>query len=188
MAKIGYARVSSKEQNIDRQLEKLKDCSKIFKDVKSGASAELNELQSLIDYIREDDVVIVTELDRIGRNNKQVTQILKEIQGKGATLQILNLPSLGGIEDTNLRKLINNLILEIYLYQAESERKMIKERQKQGIEIAKKKGHYKGRKRMFDTDSDRIALAKELLKQGNSMSEIARKTGINRSTLYKYIK
>ena len=71
-----------------------------------------------------------------------------KIQNKGATIEVLNLPSLKGIEDTNLRRLINNLIIELYKYQAESEWKKIRERQQQGIEIAKSAGKYTGRKRL----------------------------------------
>lgn len=98
--KIGYARVSSKEQN----------------------------------------------LERLGRNNKELTELMKQIQQKGATLEVLNLPSMTGIEDDNLRRLINNLMIELYKYQAESERKRIKERQAQGIAIAKHAGDLKDEK------------------------------------------
>ena len=98
----------------------------------------------MLDYLREGDIVIVTELDRLGRNNKDLTEIMNAIQQKGATLEVLNLPSMNGIEDENLRRLINNLVVELYKYQAESERKRIKERQAQGIELAKKKGRFTG--------------------------------------------
>lgn len=137
MAKIGYARVSSKEQNLDRQLEALQDVSKVFSDKASGQSTEHPQLQAMLTYLREGDIVVVTELDRLGRNNKELTELMNQIQQKGATLEVLNLPSLTGIEDDNLRRLINNLMIELYKYQAESERKRIRERQAQGIAIAK---------------------------------------------------
>lgn len=133
MAKIGYARVSSKEQNLDRQLEALQDVSKVFSDKASGQSTERPQLQAMLSYLREGDIVVVTELDRLGRNNKELTELMNQIQQKGATLEVLNLPSMTGIEDDNLRRLINNLMIELYKYQAESERKRIKERQAQGI-------------------------------------------------------
>lgn len=144
MAKIGYARVSSKEQNLDRQLKALEGVSKVFSDKLSGQSVERPQLQAMLNYIREGDIVVVTELDRLGRNNKELTELMNQIQIKGATLEVLNLPSMNGIEDENLRRLINNLVIELYKYQAESERKRIKERQAQGIEIAKKKENSKG--------------------------------------------
>ncbi|MCT0138140.1 recombinase family protein, partial [Lactococcus lactis] len=140
MAKIGYARVSSKEQNLDRQLDALQDVSKVFSDKASGQSTERPQLQAMLDYLREGDIVVVTELDRLGRNNKELTELMNQIQQKGATLEVLNLPSMTGIEDDNLRRLINNLMIELYKYQAESERKRIRERQAQGIAIAKQRG------------------------------------------------
>ena len=73
MAKIGYARVSSKEQNLDRQLEALQDVSKVFSDKASGQSTERPQLQAMLTYLREGDIVVVTELDRLGRNNKELT-------------------------------------------------------------------------------------------------------------------
>jgi DNA invertase Pin-like site-specific DNA recombinase len=143
MAKIGYARVSSKEQNLDRQLQALESVSKVFSDKVSGATTERPQLQAMLDYIREGDIVVVAELDRLGRNNKDLTEIMNIIQQKGATLEVLNLPSMNGIEDDNLRRLINNLVIELYKYQAESERKRIKERQAQGIALAKEKVNLK---------------------------------------------
>ena len=86
MAKIGYARVSSKEQNLDRQLQALESVSKVFSDKMSGATTERPQLQALLDYIREGDIVVVAELDRLGRNNKDLTEIMNIIQQKGATL------------------------------------------------------------------------------------------------------
>ena len=90
MAKIGYARVSSKEQNLDRQLQALESVSKVFSDKVSGATTERPQLQAMLDYIREGDIVVVAELDRLGRNNKDLTEIMNTIQQKGATLEVLN--------------------------------------------------------------------------------------------------
>ena len=122
MAKIGYARVSSKEQHLDRQLAALKDVDKLFTDKLSGANTNRPELQKMLAYIREGDIVMVTELDRLGRNNQDLTKIMNSIQNKGATLDVLNLPSMTGIADPNLRQLMTNLIIELYKYQDESER------------------------------------------------------------------
>ncbi len=137
---FGYARVSSKEQNLDRQLEALDYVSRVFSGKVRGQSTERPQLKAMLEYIREGDIVVVTELDRLGRNNSDLTTIMNEIQQKGATLEVLNLPSMNGITDENLRRLINNLVIELYKYQAEAERKKIKDRQQQGIKIAKDKG------------------------------------------------
>lgn len=188
MSKIGYARVSSKEQNLDRQLEALQSVSKVFSDKASGQSTERPQLQAMLDYLREGDIVIVTELDRLGRNNKDLTEIMNAIQQKGATLEALNLPSMNGIEDENLRQLINNLVVELYKYQAESERKRIKERQAQGIELAKKKGRFTGRKSTFQKDDPLLQRAFNLYQSKEyTLKEIEHHTKIPVSTLKRYL-
>lgn len=186
MAKIGYARVSSSNQNLSRQIEKLGNVEKIFADKVSGETTNRPELKKLLNFLREGDIVVVTELDRLGRNNNDLTSIMRTIQGKGATLEVLNLPSLTGIEDENLRKLINNLIIEIYKYQAESERLHIRERQAQGIEIAKKQGRFKGKKPKYNYDNPKLQHAFDLYKAGETENHIEKVTGINRRTFRRY--
>lgn len=190
MAKIGYARVSSTGQNLARQEELLKHAGadKIFMEKKSGAEIKNRpKLLEMLDYIREEDIVIVAELDRLGRNTKNLDYIINTIQNKGASLQILNLPTTQ-TQDPNLNRLLNNLILELYKYIAETERQKIKERQKQGIELAKQQGKYKGRKRKYTKDSPQIMQAFKLLDKGYSIRKSAESTGINYQTLRNYIK
>lgn len=186
MAKIGYARVSSKEQNLDRQLQALESVSKVFSDKLSGATTERPQLKAMLDFIRDGDIVVVAELDRLGRNNKDLTEIMNVIQQKGATLEVLNLPSMNGISDDNLRRLINNLVIELYKYQAESERKRIKERQAQGIALAKEKGKFKGGQRKFKENDPRLKLAFDLFLSGKTDKEVEEQTGINRRTFRRY--
>ncbi|MDW5474046.1 recombinase family protein [Limosilactobacillus reuteri] len=188
MAKIGYARVSSKEQHLDRQLAVLKDVDKLFTDKLSGANTNRPELQKMLAYIREGDIVMVTELDRLGRNNHDLTKIMNSIQNKGATLDVLNLPSMTGIADPNLRQLMTNLIIELYKYQAESERKRIIERQQQGIALAKRQGKYHGRKPQYAKDDPRLQHAFKLYQAGMSDVDVARNTGIKRTTFIRYRK
>ena len=186
MAKVGYARVSSKDQNLDRQIEALEDVSKLFTDKVSGQSTERPQLKAMLNYIREGDIVVVTELDRLGRNNKDLTELMNSIQQKGATLEVLNLPSLKGIQDVNLRRLINNLMIEIYKYQAESERQRIKERQAQGISIAKQKGKFKGGTLKYKENDPKLQHAFKLYLEGETEKDIERITGINRRTFRRY--
>ena len=188
MAKIGYARVSSKEQHLDRQLAALKDVDKLFTDKLSGANTNRPELQKMLAYIREGDIVLVTELDRLGRNNQDLTKIMNTIQNKSATLDVLNLPSMTGIADPNLRQLMTNLIIELYKYQAESERKRIIERQQQGIALAKRQGKYHGRKPQYAKDDPRLQHAFKLYQAGMSDVDVARNTGIKRTTFIRYRK
>lgn len=186
MAKIGYARVSTSDQNMDRQLELLKQVDKLFQESISGVSKDRPQLKAMLDYIREGDIVVVTELERLGRNNQELTEIMNQIQTKGATLEVLNLPTLRGIEDDNLRRLLNNLILELYKYQAQAERERIKERQAQGIAVAKTQGKYQGRKALFTEDDSRLKHAFELYLSGKSDKDVAGLTGINERTFRRY--
>ena len=186
MAKIGYARVSTSDQNMDRQLDQLKHIDKLFQESISGVSKDRPQLKAMLDYIREGDIVVVTELERLGRNNQELTEIMNQIQTKGATLEVLNLPTLRGIEDDNLRRLLNNLILELYKYQAQAERERIKERQAQGIAIAKTQGKYQGRKALFTEDDSRLKHAFELYLSGKSDKDVAGLTGINERTFRRY--
>ncbi|MEZ7555981.1 recombinase family protein [Streptococcus sp. 27098_8_134] len=186
MSKIGYARISSADQNLSRQLEQLKGCEKIFQEAASGASKERPQLQALLGYVREGDVVTVTELERLGRNNQELTEIMAALQTKGATLEVLNLPTLRGIEDDNLRRLLNSLILEIYKYQAQAERERIKERQRQGIVLAKAQGKYQGRKALYTEDDERLQHAFDLYLQGYTDRDVSKLTGISERTFRRY--
>ncbi|CAM4281141.1 recombinase family protein [Erysipelothrix aquatica] len=82
MSWIGYARISSKKQNIERQIEKLKECELLFKDEITGAVLERPGLTKMLEFIREGDIVVVSELDRLGRNNEEIQKILKRISEK----------------------------------------------------------------------------------------------------------
>ncbi len=186
MARIGYARVSSTDQNLDRQLELLKNCDKIFSDKASGKDTNRIGFQEMMNYIREDDIVVVTELKRLGRNNRELTDTMNRIQLKKATLEVLNLPALTGIGDDNLRRLLNNLIIELYKYQAEEERRYIRETQQQGIAIAKSKGKYKGGKPKYKENDPRLQLAFKLYLAGATDKEVEQQTGINRRTFRRY--
>ncbi|WP_406718111.1 recombinase family protein [Vagococcus fluvialis] len=193
MTKIGYARVSSREQNLERQFELLEraEVKNIFSDKLSGKDNNRPQLKEMLNYIREDDIIVVSELDRLGRNNKEITNIMNQIQDKGATLEILNLPSLNGIQDDNLRRLLNNLIIELFKYTAENERKQIRERQRQGIELAKEKGKYKGRPLAYSADSTdkqkRVTYERivEMLKKDVPITQISKELDVARNTIYR---
>ncbi|EEN73617.1 resolvase, N-terminal domain protein [Enterococcus faecalis TX1341] len=186
MAKIGYARVSSTDQNLDRQLELLSNCDKIFSDKASGKDTNREGFQEMMKFIREGDIVVVTELKRLGRNNKELTETMNLIQLKKATLEVLNLPALTGITDDNLRRLLNNLIIELYKYQAEEERRYIRETQQQGIKLAKQKGRYTGGKRKYSENDPRLQLGFKLFLEGATDKEVEEQIGINRRTFKRY--
>nr|WP_288395332.1 recombinase family protein [uncultured Vagococcus sp.] len=145
----------------------------------------------MLNNIKEDDIIVMSELDRLEQNNKKITSIMNQIQDKGATLEILNLPSLNGIQDDNLRRLLNNLIIELFKYTAENERKQIRERQRQGIELAKEKGKYKGRPLAYSADSidkqKRITYEKivEMLEKDVPITQISKELDVARNTIYR---
>lgn len=191
--KFGYARVSTTDQNLDRQILALKNagCEMIFQEKISGKNLERPELKKLLDMVHVGDEIIVLDLDRLGRNNHDITKVLDAIRAKQATFRALSLPSFDGIEDANLRALLNNLIIEIYKYQAESERKEIRYRQRQGIEIAKAKGRYKGQPKKYAPDSNDLRgryIYNEVvrkLSEGMGVTEISKQLGLNRMTIYR---
>lgn len=196
--KIGYARVSTTDQNLDRQLEQLQkaDCKKIFQEKISGKNTNRPQLQAMLDFIRENDEVVVISMDRLGRNSRDISNIIEQIKQKGATINILDLPSFEGIKDRNLKNLLTNLVLEIQKYTAEQERKTILERQKQGIKLAKERGVYKGGVVQYSKDSKdpkrRLIYntVVELLRRKENgepitIKQIADQVGITRNTVYR---
>ena len=196
--KIGYARVSTTDQNLDRQLEQLQkaDCKKIFQEKISGKNANRPQLQAMLDFIREDDEVVVISMDRLGRNSRDISNIIEQIKQKEATINILDLPSFEGIKDRNLKNLLTNLVLEIQKYTAEQERKITLERQKQGIKLAKERGVYKGGVVQYSKDSKdpkrRLIyntvvelLERKIKGESITITEIANQVGITRNTVYR---
>lgn len=189
LARIGYARVSDKSQNLARQKELLSDCKKIFVDKISGATSNRPGLIEMLNYIRDEDIVVVTEVARFGRDYKELRENIHKVNRKGATLEILNLPATTGVKDKTLRLLMNNLILELEMYRAEVERRDIRERQQQGIEIAKKQGHFKGRKPLFKENDPKLQHAFNLYLSGKyTVKELEHITGISVATFRRYRK
>ncbi|WP_282802550.1 recombinase family protein [Secundilactobacillus kimchicus] len=197
MMKVGYARVSTRIQNLARQLEALKKAQveKIFQEKMSGKNQDRPELIKLLNFIREGDEVVVLDLDRLGRNMNDIKNILETIKNKGATTSILNLPSFEGINDPNLRSLLNSLIIDLYSYIAQNERENILQRQREGIAVAKSKGLYKGRPTKYSADArnphDRYIyhqIVDRLMNRQNgeriSVTQIAKELGVARKTIY----
>lgn len=155
--KVGYARVSSADQTLDRQLGELKQAGaeKIFQERLSGKNiTDRVELLQALQFLREKDVLVVESLDRLGRNYAEIVQIVQKLDHKKIGLQILNMPILNqDLGDPNLQMLIRNMIIQILSWASQNEREEIKRKQKQGIMIAKEKGHYKGRPVKYALDA-----------------------------------
>ncbi|OTN86777.1 recombinase family protein [Enterococcus faecium] len=194
MAKIGYVRVSSQDQKFDRQVTLLDNqkIDKWFQEKASGKDCDRPEFQKLLNYIREGDCVIVSSLDRLGRNYEDIKQTVTFMKKKNVSLQILDAPFLNF--DTG-NELLDTAMFDMFLsllsYIAQNEREKIKERQRQGILLAKKAGRYKGRPTEYAADSKnpqkRLVYQTILaqIKQGKSVAEIAEENGVSRPTVYK---
>ena len=179
--KVGYVRVSSFDQNPERQLEGI-ELDRKFTDKASGKNTKRPELEAMIDYVREGDILIVHSMDRLARNLDDLRKIVFNLTSKHVKIQFLkeNLTFTG--EDSPM----SNLLLSMMGAFAEFERSLIRERQIEGIAIAKKRGDYRGRKASLS--EEKIEEMNQLLVDGENKSEIARQLKISRETLYRYLR
>ncbi|GAX00079.1 recombinase family protein [Secundilactobacillus mixtipabuli] len=191
----GYARVSSKDQNLARQIQTLSDLGvdRIFKEKASGANLSRPVLKQLLAILKPEDVIKVISLDRLGRNAKDVTNIIINVRDKGANIDFLDMPSYKEVQDENTRNLLSSITIELQKYLAAEERKKILERQRQGIALAKQRGVYQGRPILYGPDVANLDRRKQyfeikrLLKAGIPIRQIVQLTGRS-MTLIRRIK
>ena len=178
---IGYARVSTQDQSLDRQTDQLNQfgCSRIFQEKATGTKKERPELDRLLDHIRPDDTIVVTELTRLSRSIKDLFALVENIQQKGANLKSLKEPWL----DTTTPH--GKLLFSIFAGISQFERDLISERTKEGLTAARARGRKGGRPTKSKKDIE-LALKMHASKE-YSISEILKATGISKSTLYKYM-
>lgn len=198
MDKFGYARVSTQDQNLARQLKQLKDygCDKIYQEKVSGKNiSDREELQKLLSILREDDELVVISLDRLSRNYDDIQSIVKQLRDKGVKFTVLDMPYLSSnTNNPTLDKMMQDLFLSVMSFVSENEREKIRERQRQGIELAKQRGAYKGRQTEYSKNSKDpqkqliYNTIVELLEKGEPKQRIAKKTGVSRPTVYKIAK
>lgn len=179
--KIGYVRVSSLEQNETRQLigEKL---DRIFTDKASGKDTKRPQLQELLQFVREGDTVFVHSMDRLARNLDDLRQLVKKLTNQGVSIYFVKEGLTFNGEDSPM----SNLLLSVMGAFAEFERALIKERQREGIVLAKKKGVYKGRKQSLNMEQ--TTELKHRVAAGGNKTALAREYNISRQTLYSYLK
>ena len=177
---VGYIRVSSFEQNPERQLEGIK-LNKRFIDKISGGALDRPQLQEMLDYVREGDNVIVHSMDRLARNMVDLRKLVSDLNDRNIKVKFVK----EGLEFTGDDSPTSNLILSIIGSIAEFERSLIRERQREGIELAKKKGKYKGRKPALT--EEQILQLQEQIAQGTKKVEVAKHFGISYPTLCKYL-
>jgi DNA invertase Pin-like site-specific DNA recombinase len=179
--KFGYARVSTLDQNLDMQLDALKQagCDKIFEEKMSGKRDDRPELIRLLDQLREGDILVVYKLDRLGRSTFKLLELTAEFEKKGVEFVSI----VDGIDTTNpLGKFFFRTMASI----AELERDIIAERTRAGLQAARARGRIGGRP---PVDKKIISMALDLYHAGNmSVSEIEHQTGVSKATLYRYLK
>ncbi|WP_214891691.1 recombinase family protein [Exiguobacterium sp. s142] len=149
---FGYMRVSSKSQNLDRQYDALKDYvpfdDHIYSDKASGKDMEREGFQNLLKVLRSGDTLYIKSIDRLGRNKEQIKEYLQYFKTNKIRLKIIDMPTTmrDSVEgNDNIMDMVNSILLEVYTTLAQQEREMIKQRQREGIEVAKKNGKHLGR-------------------------------------------
>ncbi|MCG1393893.1 recombinase family protein [Staphylococcus epidermidis] len=192
---VGYARVSSIDQKLERQLENLKvfGAEKIFTEKQSGKSIESRSIfQEALNFVRIGDRFVVESIDRLGRNYDEIIETVNYLKEKNVQLMITSLPMMNEvIGNPLLDKFIKDLIVQILAMVSEQERNESKRRQAQGIQVAKEKGVYKGRPLLYSSNAKdpqkRIIYHRvvEMLEEGKSISKIAREVNITRQTIYR---
>ena len=181
--KIGYARVSSKDQNLDRQTAALKKekVFRIFTDTVSGSSTQRPGLDGALNYLRAGDQLIVVSMDRLARSLIDLHRLVDELTERGVSVKFLKEGQTYSLDSSPVAKLMLGLLGSV----AEFERAIIRERQAEGIAKAKARGVYKGRAKVLS--EEQVAQARTWVGEGIPKAEAARRLGIGRTTLYKYL-
>lgn len=178
---IGYARVSTEEQNLDRQIDILKQagCDRIYEEKVSGLKKERTELNKILDQIRTGDVIIIADLTRLSRSVKDLFSLVEQIEEKGANIKSIK----ESWVDTTTAQ--GKLMFTIFAGISQFERDLISQRTIEGLNAARARGKKGGRPKTNDKD---IKLAVKMYNSKNySISEITKATGVSKTTLYRYI-
>jgi DNA invertase Pin-like site-specific DNA recombinase len=179
--RVGYARVSTGEQNLDLQLDALKKagCEQIYHDEMSGAKAERPGLSEALKFIRPGDTLVVWRLDRLGRSLKDLIERVAELRGRDIDLLSLH-------EQIDTTTSAGKLQFHIFSALAEFERDLIRERTMAGLRAARARGKKGGRK--FRLTSEEARMAASLIKdKTHKIKDICKRLGISTATLYRYV-
>lgn len=183
--KIGYARISTKDQNFNLQVDGLKKagCEKIYKEIVSGAKSSREQLENLLNNVRKGDTIIIWKLDRLGRSLKHLIELVSILIEKEVGLKSLNDP----IDTTTAQ---GRLIFNIFSSLAEFERELIKERTNAGLSAARARGRLGGRPKGLSESAEATACAAETLylERKLGVQQIADKLNISKKTLYSYLR
>ncbi len=181
MALVGYARVSTQDQNADLQQDALSGagCEKVFTDKASGAQADRPQLEAALSYLREGDVLVVWRLDRLGRSLKHLITVVSDLEDRDVGFRSLT-------ESIDTTTSAGKLIFHVFAALAEFERGLIRERTKSGLEAARARGRKGGRKPSLSPK--KIEVARKMYADGDStVAEIAKVLGVSRATIYRHL-
>ena len=179
--RVGYVRVSSFDQNPDRQLDAV--CvTRTYIDKASGKDTRRPELDQLLAYVRDGDTVVVHSMDRLARNLDDLRRIVQGLTRRGVRIEFVK----EGLTFTGEDSPMAHLMLSVMGAFAEFERALLRERQREGIAVAKQRGAYRGRKRALNVEQ--IGEVKRRIAAGEQKARVARDMGISRETIYQYLR
>jgi DNA invertase Pin-like site-specific DNA recombinase len=179
--RVGYVRISTVDQNAVRQLDDVV-VDRTFTDTASGKDVRRPQLEALLRFVRDGDTVIVHSMDRLARNLDDLRRLVQTLTGRGGRIEFVTEQLSFTGEDTPLA----NLLLSVMGAFAEFERALIRERQREGIALAKQRGAYRGRKRSLT--ADQVAELARRCAGGEAKTALAREFGISRETVYQYLR
>jgi DNA invertase Pin-like site-specific DNA recombinase len=180
--RIGYVRVSTADQNVERQLDGI-ELDRVFTDKASGKDVKRPQLQAALQYLRDGDTLCVHSLDRLARNAEDLLRIVRELTERGVSVEFVkNKLTFSGDTADPVAKLMLTMLAGFATF----ERDLIRERQREGIALAKLRGAYKGRRKALKPEE--IIQLREMADAGLPKSELARTYGISRETVYSYLR
>jgi DNA invertase Pin-like site-specific DNA recombinase len=178
---VGYTRVSSLDQNADRQLVGV-PMDRTFTDSASGRSTARPQLEAMLAFVRDGDTVVVHSMDRLARNLDDLRSLVRTLTGRGVRVQFMKEQLTFTGEDTAMA----TLLLSVMGAFAEFERSLIRERQREGIALARQRGAYRGRARALN--AEQITQLRQRVADGTPKATLAREYGISRETVYQYLR
>lgn len=179
MARIGYARVSSTGQSLDVQLQKMKDCDKIFKEKKSARTDNRPQLQLCLDYVRDGDTLVITKLDRLARSTRDLLNIINKLEEKAVTLLVIDQKEI----DTSTS--VGRFFLTVLGAVAAFENDLRKDRQADGIELAKSKGVRFGRKNTLTPEQ--LQKMREKREAGVLIRDLMVEFSLSKASIYRLL-
>ncbi|RIN97100.1 recombinase family protein [Mammaliicoccus sciuri] len=181
MAKVGYARVSTRDQNLNSQIDTLKEygCDRIFSEKVSGRKYKRTELDKCLEYLREGDTLVIYKLDRLGRTTKQLIELSQWLEENHIDLHIIDM-------NVSTKDAMGKMFFTMMSAFAELEANLLSERTKKGLAAARARGKVGGRPRLPDHKRSEIKYLYNVQKLTGQ--EVADKTGVTKTTVYRIVK